>query len=100
MTLGGHPGHLKTLLCILEVAWWPDIRKDTWKPVSVLSASSINHLMQSTQVSEVGEMVGIDIMGPISSQPKRQLPIWSCLWTVSQNGLSFSLCETAKHLSW
>ena len=76
--LGGHFGRMKTLLHILEVAWWPDIRKDTWTHIKECtvcqqhkpSNTKPSGLLQSTQVSEVGEMVGIDLMGPFPRSRK------------------------------
>lgn len=70
--LSGHFGWLKTLLRLLEVAYWPSIRKDVWKycrdcQVCQQYKPSITKLsgqLQSTPVVEPGHMLGVDLMGP------------------------------------
>ena len=69
---GGHLGRMKTLLKILEVAWWPTIRKDVWGHVRVCltcqqykgSNTKPAGQLQTTEVKEPGEMLGVDFMGP------------------------------------
>lgn len=69
---GGHLGRMKTLLKILEVAWWPDIRRDVWSHVRSCqtcqqykpSNNKPAGLLQSSEVEAPGEMIGVDFMGP------------------------------------
>ncbi|MGH0159284.1 UNVERIFIED_CONTAM: hypothetical protein FKN15_038408 [Acipenser sinensis] len=77
--LGGHMGRLKTLLRLLDVAYWPQVRKDVWeytksciicqqfKPVCLKPAG----MLQSTSVKEPGEMLGVDLMGPFPRSKQR-----------------------------
>ena len=72
--LGGHLGRLKTLLRLLDVAYWPDVRKDVWgytkncvtcqkyKP----QLTKLSGHLQSTAVKEPGFMLGVDLMGHFS----------------------------------
>lgn len=77
--LSGHLGRLKTLLRLLEVAYWPEVRKNVWeytrhcvtcqryKPQMTKPSG---HL-QSTAIQEPGYMLGVDYMGPFTKS-KRQ----------------------------
>lgn len=69
---GGHLGRIKTLLKILEVAWWPTVRKDVWGHIRVCQTcqqyKGTNKKpagqLQTTEVKQPGEMIGVDFMGP------------------------------------
>lgn len=61
---------MKTLLKILEVAWWPSVRKDVWdyvrscqkcQPYKGTNEKPAGQLQQ-TDVEALGEMIGVDFM--------------------------------------
>uniref|UniRef100_A0AAR2KP64 Gypsy retrotransposon integrase-like protein 1 n=1 Tax=Pygocentrus nattereri TaxID=42514 RepID=A0AAR2KP64_PYGNA len=70
---------MKTLLRLLEVAYWPSLRKDVWahcrgcvtcqkyKP----RITKLSGLLQSTPVVEPGYMLGVDLMGPLPKSPRQ-----------------------------
>ncbi|XP_073808802.1 adenosylhomocysteinase isoform X1 [Danio rerio] len=70
--LSGHLGRFKTLMRLLEFAYWPSIRTDVWehckicekcqryKPTNLKPAGDL----QSVPIVEPGYMLGMDIMGP------------------------------------
>ncbi|KAL7866093.1 hypothetical protein SRHO_G00113400 [Serrasalmus rhombeus] len=70
--LGAHLGRMKTLLRILEVAWWPDVRKNVWQHVKECpvcqkykpSNTKPSGYLQGTEIKEPGYMLGMDLMGP------------------------------------
>ncbi len=77
--LGGHLGQLKTLLKIIEVAWWPSVRRDVWQYIKSCevcqkykpSDTKPSGLLQSSQITEPGHTLGIDLMGPFPSSKKQ-----------------------------
>lgn len=70
--LFGHLGRMKTLRRLLEVAYWPEIRKDVWKTCKECQTcqqykpriTKLAGRLQSTPIVEPGFMLGIDLMGP------------------------------------
>lgn len=76
--LGAHLGRMKMLLKILEVAWWPEVRKDVWKHVRECVAcqkykpanTKPSGYHQSTEIEEPGYMLGVDLMGPLPKSLK------------------------------
>jgi len=79
--LGGHLGQLKTLLKILDVAWWPSVRKDVCQYVKSCkicqrykpSITKPSGWMQSTQAMEPGHTQGVDLMGPFPRSKKQNM---------------------------
>lgn len=77
--LGGHLGRLKTLLRLLDVAFWPSIRSDVWKHCKECltcqrykpSLSKLSGHLQLTQIVEPGYMLGVDLMGPFPKSTKQ-----------------------------
>ncbi len=77
--LGGHLGQLKTLLKIIEVSWWPSVRRDVWQYIKSCevcqkykpSNTKPSGLLQSSQITEPGHTLGIDLMGPFPSSKKQ-----------------------------
>lgn len=76
--LRAHMGRMKTLLRVLEVAWWPEVRKDVWayvKECSVCQQYKPSNtkplgLLQSSEIPEPGYMLGMDFMGPFPKSKK------------------------------
>ncbi|KAI2647680.1 Transposon Ty3-I Gag-Pol polyprotein [Labeo rohita] len=77
--LSGHLGRLKTLLRLLEIAYWPTLRADVWKYCKECqicqkykpSFSKLSGFLQSTPVVEPGHMLGVDLMGPFPKSVKQ-----------------------------
>ena len=78
-SLGGHLGKMKTLMRLLDMAYWPTIRKDVWNHCKECETcqkykpriSKLSGFMQSTPVVEPGYMLGIDLMGPLPKSPRQ-----------------------------
>ncbi|KAL6487683.1 hypothetical protein MHYP_G00043090 [Metynnis hypsauchen] len=78
-SLGGHLGRMKTLLRLLDLAYWPTIRRDVWQYCKECETcqkykpriSKLSGFMQSTPVVEPGYMLGIDLMGPLPKSPRQ-----------------------------
>ncbi|KAL6455309.1 hypothetical protein MHYP_G00362600 [Metynnis hypsauchen] len=78
-SLGGHLGRMKTLLRLLDLAYWPTIRTDVWQYCKECETcqmykpriSKLSGFMQSTPVVEPGYMLGIDLMGPLLKSPRQ-----------------------------
>lgn len=81
--LGGHLGRLKTLLRLLEVAWWSSVCKDVWQYIKGFEiCQKYKHdntkpsgFLQHTQVHEPGHTLGMDFMGlfPLSKKQNTYL---------------------------
>uniref|UniRef100_A0A671M2X0 Gypsy retrotransposon integrase-like protein 1 n=1 Tax=Sinocyclocheilus anshuiensis TaxID=1608454 RepID=A0A671M2X0_9TELE len=77
--LSGHFGQLKTLLQLLEVAYWPSIWKDVWKYCRDCqvyqqykpSITKLSGQLQSTPVVEPGHMLCVGLMGPFPRNTKQ-----------------------------
>lgn len=76
--LGAHLGRVKTLLRILDVAWWPEVCKDVWLHVKECSDcqkykptnTKPSGYLQGTEIKEPGYMLGMDLMGPFPKSKK------------------------------
>uniref|UniRef100_A0A3B1JJM2 Gypsy retrotransposon integrase-like protein 1 n=1 Tax=Astyanax mexicanus TaxID=7994 RepID=A0A3B1JJM2_ASTMX len=77
--LSGHLGQMKTLLRLLNIAYWPSIRRDVWtycKSCEICQKykpriSKLSGRLQSTPVVEPGYMLGVDLMGPLPKSPRQ-----------------------------
>ncbi len=77
--LSGHLGRMKTLLRLMEVAYWPSMRADVWKYCKFChicqkykpNLSKLSGHLQSTPVVEPGYMLGVDLMGPFPKSGKQ-----------------------------
>lgn len=76
--LSGHMGRMKTLRRLLNVVYWPEIRREVcnyskqcqicqqYKP----RIKKLSGLLQSTPIKEPGYMLGLDLMGPFLRSSK------------------------------
>lgn len=77
--LSGHLGRLKTLLRLLDIAYWPTLRTDVWKHCKECQAcqkykpsfTKLSGYLQSTPIVEPGYMLGVDLMGPFPKSVKQ-----------------------------
>lgn len=75
----GHLGRLKTLLRLLEIAYWPTLRADVWKYCKECqicqrykpSFTKLSGYLQSTPVVEPCHMLRVDLMGPFPKSVKQ-----------------------------
>lgn len=71
-------GWLKTLLSLLDVAYWPQVRNNVWAyTINCLVCQQFKSvcqkpagLLKSTTVKEPAEMLGVDLMGPFLRSKK------------------------------
>ncbi|KAL7869726.1 hypothetical protein AOLI_G00137140 [Acnodon oligacanthus] len=85
--LSGNLGKMKTLMRMLNIAYWPTIRKDVWDYCQQCQVcqkykpriSKLSGLLQSTAPVESGYTWGLDFMGPFprSHRQNEYLPLWS-----------------------
>ncbi len=61
------------------MAWWPSVRRDVWQYINSCevcqkykpSNTKPSGLLQSSQITEPGHTLGIDLMGPFPSSKKQ-----------------------------
>lgn len=103
--LSGHFGRLKTLLWLLEVAFWPSVRKDVWKycrdcQVWQQCKPSITKMPGKLQSTPDPDLVGVALMGPF---PIKYQTIWippCCGGILLQMGGNIPQCGQLKHHKW
>lgn len=76
--LSGHLGCMKTLHQLLDVVYWPEIRRDAWNHCKQCQVCQkykprihkFSRQLQSTPIKEPGYMLGLDLMHPFPKSSK------------------------------
>lgn len=76
--LSGHLGCMKTLHKLLDVVYWPEIRRDAWNHCKQCQVCQkykprihkFSRQLQSTPIKEPGYMLGLDLMHPFPKSSK------------------------------